>query len=853
MLAGGAVRALAIAGSLLAAAAEAAEGDLDPAFGDVGRVGPITSLLGNAWSMEAMPDGSLMLAGGHARLVCPRDDPGCYDWGPVGYSATNFLTRVSNAGHIDDGFQSAILTDTQLFAVARQPDGKFVVAGRKLFEDSLNSQLVIYRLNGNGTLDTSFGVQGRVQLRPEDRGEIDDASAVLVQADGRIIVAGSRRRSSDESRILIRFLANGEFDDTFGASGIVVVGGGNSGRRGASRDLTARTHVLRIATGAYRVTTKSDAGCRVIGLTEDGAFDPAFGTSGVVQIDLPRSACSFMLAQADGHLVVAGDDFESSFVVRLRAGGQRDPGFSATAVGDSLGRITGLAVGPNGTIVVAGKAKPSAAQPRAPAATILRLLANGELDASFGDAGQSAIDMPSDVGSDSLLHDMSVRQDGAVLAAGGDEWSDKPILVRLLGAGGGDGPGVLGVTLQGVVFIDEVAGDVVLEVRRTGGAAGHVSVAYQVTGNGQGRAATAGEDFVADAGRLEWDDGDMTPRVIRVRILNDDTPEDFEQVAVPLTDVRGGAGVGTSGAIVEILANDGPVPPPPPPPLSSTIALAWTSAKVGEGGLVTISVVRSGSSAGALSVDYQTASGTAAAGTDFTSASDTLTWADGDATNKTFTINTLNDATDESNETFTVALSNPSTGAALGSNSTLTVTITDDDPSSDDQPGLALASTETTTGEAGGSVVLTVVRSGAAVGTVSVDYATSSGTAIGGSDFSPANGTLRWADGDSSNKSIRVDVTDDGQNEGDETFALTLSNPSEAVLGSNSAATVTITDNDPLSGGDGNGTGGGGSGDRLLLLGLLLIGLTRLRVSGHPGAPSARPTRSSLALVAARQ
>ena len=571
------VRALAIAGSLLAGSAQGAEGDLDPAFGDVGRVGPIASLPGSAWSMEVMPDGSMMLAGAHARSVCRPDDPGCYDLAPpVGYAATNFLIRISDAGHIDDGFQAATLTSVQLFAVARQTDGKFVVAGRKLFETSLNSQLVIYRLNGNGTVDTGFGVQGLVQLRPEDRGEIDDASAVLVQPDGRIIVAGSRRRSSEESRILIRLLANGEFDDTFGASGVVVVAGFYDGRHGATSNLTTRTHVLRTAMGAYRVTARSDAGCQVIGLTGDGALDPAFGTSGIVQVDSSGFACSSMLAQVDGRLVVGGDDnFESAFVTRLLAGGQPDPGFAATAVSDSLGRITALAMGPNGTIVVAGKGKLSAATSHAAAPIVLRLLANGELDASFGDVGQSAIDMPSEVGSDSLLHDMWVREDGAVLAAGGDDWSDKPILVRLLGEGGGDGPGVLGVTLQGAEFVDEEVGDVVLEVRRTAGAAGRVSVAYQVTGSAQGRAATPGEDFVADAGRLEWDDGDMSPQVIRVRILNDDVREEFEVVAVPLTDVQGGAGLGTGGAIVEILANDGPVPPPPPP---STLALTGISA-----------------------------------------------------------------------------------------------------------------------------------------------------------------------------------------------------------------------------------------------------------------------------------
>jgi hypothetical protein len=320
-------------------------------------------------------------------------------------------------------------------------------------------------------------------------------------------------------------------------------------------------------------------------------------------------------------------------------------------------------MGSNGTIVVAGKGKLSAATSHAASPVILRLLANGELDASFGDVGQSAIDMPSDVGSDSLLHDMWVREDGAVLAAGGDDWSDKPILVRLLGEGGGDGPGVLGVTLQGAEFVDEEVGDVVLEVRRTGGAAGRVSVAYQVTGSAQGRAATPGEDFVADAGRLEWDDGDMSPQVIRVRILNDDVREEFEVVAVPLTDVQGGAGLGTRGAIVEILANNDPRDG------ELELAVASVAAAIGEaGGSVVLTVVRNGAAVGAVSVDYATSSGTATAGTDYVSTSGSLNWADGDSASKTISVDVTNDGVAENDESFRLTLSNPS-GATLGSNS----------------------------------------------------------------------------------------------------------------------------------------------------------------------------------------
>lgn len=555
---------LAIGGCLLAAPLDAGEGDLDPAFGDVGRVGPIASVLGGAWSLGEMTDRSLLLAGGHARFVCRPDDPNCYGLAPpVGLTGTSFVIRVSDVGVIDESFQAATLADVQLFAVGQQSDGKLLIAGRSLSEASLDSRLVVYRLNSDGSLDPSFGQDGLVELPQANRGEIDHASAILIEPDGRVMVAGSTRSSSFGSLILIRLLASGQFDESFGGSGIVVFPGFSNSRLGAP----ARTHILGTPTGGYRVTGKSDAGCQVLGVAPDGALEAAFGSSGVVPIELnnqsPRSTCNALVVQDDGSLLVAGDDQERGFAVRLLANGQPDPSFSSPIVADAMSRITAMALDQDGAILVAGKSQPPDFQTTAPAAVIARLLPNGDLDSTFGNVGIATIDMPSEVGSDSFLHDMRVGEDRYVLAAGVDEWSDRPIIVRLSGATNAAGPGVIGVTQQGVDSLDEETRDVVLEVRRTGGKSGAVSVGYRVFGNDDVRGATGGEDFVEDAGRLDWGDGDATVRSIRVRLLDDDAPEDFEQVSIQLGDVQGGAGLGTEGAIIQILANDGgPTPPP---------------------------------------------------------------------------------------------------------------------------------------------------------------------------------------------------------------------------------------------------------------------------------------------------
>ena len=97
----------------------------------------------------------------------------------------------------------------------------------------------------------------------------------------------------------------------------------------------------------------------------------------------------------------------------------------------------------------------------------------------------------------------------------------------------------------------------------------------------------------------------------------------------------------------------------------------------------------------------------------------------------------------------------------------------------------------------GGTAKLTVSRYGPATGALTVDYATSSGSASSGQDFEPASGTLSWANGDSTPKPIAVGITDDAEPEGSETFDITLSNPSAGTtVTPPTAATVTIEASD---------------------------------------------------------
>jgi hypothetical protein len=100
-------------------------------------------------------------------------------------------------------------------------------------------------------------------------------------------------------------------------------------------------------------------------------------------------------------------------------------------------------------------------------------------------------------------------------------------------------------------------------------------------------------------------------------------------------------------------------------------------------------------------------------------------------------------------------------------------------------------------GESGGNVTVTVRRADDSAGAVSVNYATANGSATAGADYTPASGTLTWADGDTADKSFTVTILEDNIFEGSETFSVGLSAPDGgAILGTPAIQTVTITDND---------------------------------------------------------
>lgn len=215
-------------------------------------------------------------------------------------------------------------------------------------------------------------------------------------------------------------------------------------------------------------------------------------------------------------------------------------------------------------------------------------------------------------------------------------------------------------------------------------------------------------------------------------------------------------------------------------------------------GSVVLTVTRTGTPTGATSATFSTANGTAISGVAYTSTNGTLSWADGDSTSKSITVPIMDQSLSHGTQTFTVTLNGVTGSATLGTVVSTTITILDNDV----LPGFVQFSSPTYSAMATSpSVPLTVTRTNGTTGTVTVQYQTIDGTAAAGTAYTSTAGTLTWADGDSSSKTITVPILTQPPFTGSETFAVTLSGiTGDGSLSTPSTSVVTLSSNNgPVS------------------------------------------------------
>lgn len=243
---------------------------------------------------------------------------GSNDVGGVSGSAFA-LARYNTDGTLDTSFDTDGKLTTDIAAgsygqgngVVVQADGKLLVAG------SSNGDLAMVRYNADGSLDTSFDLDGKVTLAFSG----DVAHAVALQADGKILVAGY----SGLSVALARYNTDGSLDTSFDADGKLTTSFEGSAS-GQSVALQADGKIL-VAGWAFIAGNTNFA---VLRYNVDGSVDTTFDADGKAFADFDSADAAYsMVVQADGKIVLAGTSNADFAVARFNADGSLDTTFSA--------------------------------------------------------------------------------------------------------------------------------------------------------------------------------------------------------------------------------------------------------------------------------------------------------------------------------------------------------------------------------------------------------------------------------------------------------------------------------------------------------------------------------------------
>jgi uncharacterized delta-60 repeat protein len=384
-----------------------------------------------------------------------------------GISNTDFsLIRLNANGSLDtsfDGDAKVIIPvgtggDTGN-AMTLQADGKILAAGFSVNGGGIDFSLI--RLNADGSLDNRFDEDGKAII-PVGTGS-DYAYAMTLQADGKILVAGYSQGISNTDFSLIRLNANGSLDTSFDGDGKVIIPVGSFVDQGQVVALQADGKIL--AAGSSQ--TRSNFDFSVIRLNADGSLDSSFDGDGkaIIPVGAGDDSAWAMTLQADGKILVAGRSnnnngtYEDFSVIRLNADGSLDSSFDGdgkaiipVGVGSDYGRAITLQA--DGKILIAGDSDGHL--------SLIRLNPNGTLDTSFDGDGKAIIP-----GSDSGLA-VTLQAEGKILVAG-SSWNGSNSdfsLTRLHADGSLDttlGSTTGSNTLGGTVSYLENAPEVVLD------------------------------------------------------------------------------------------------------------------------------------------------------------------------------------------------------------------------------------------------------------------------------------------------------------------------------------------------------------------------------------------------------
>ena len=318
-----------------------------------------------------------------------------------------------------DGLAPTSLSNHDWFpeaALGRQPDGK-ILAASEYSADTWQ----LTRLNPDGSLDTSFGVNGVALAKftiTSSSGAYPAPNAIAVQSDGSILVGGEFVEGYG-TPALCRFTAGGQLDQTFGTNGFVDLSGYESPNSARVMGIALRPD------GRILLALSSGSFLQAVQLMPNGSIDSSFYTPQAVS-DITQAIALL----PNGQFLLAG----LSRVARFNADGTLDTsfgtnGYAAVNFGSPFPFMSEIAIDPAGRIVVAGDAQFSSNGPSQMA--VARLTSSGALDTSFGSGGSTVITTGANGGS---LTSLVVQPDSKIVVGGlgiTSSNSDQAALVRL--------------------------------------------------------------------------------------------------------------------------------------------------------------------------------------------------------------------------------------------------------------------------------------------------------------------------------------------------------------------------------------------------------------------------------------
>ena len=371
---------------------------LDTTFGSGGRVSTPVGGIGDGEAVVIQPNGGIVTAGSRQ----------------VGTASDFVLTRHSPSGVLDTSFGTNGIAVTDLggkddkaYDAALLPDGGIVAVGVADPAGFLKGDFGIVRYNPDGTPNTNFGNGGIV--RTDIRGDADQAEAVAVQPDGKIVVAGlaAKVAGSLSDFALARYNADGSLDTSFGTGGIVTK---DFGGEDAAVALAIQADGKIVAAG-----TASD-GIALARYLPDGTLDPTFGSGGTTVN--PRSGVANGLAlTAGGGILLAGSSGADFLLRAYLPDGTPNPNFghlgsvTTDINGGSSDFAENLVVDAQGRIILVGRATSTTILDMA----LARYNADGTLDTSFANHGTLTADFH---GRGEFGQDVALDQRGRLIAAG---------------------------------------------------------------------------------------------------------------------------------------------------------------------------------------------------------------------------------------------------------------------------------------------------------------------------------------------------------------------------------------------------------------------------------------------------